>query len=402
MERKIRVLFVDDEPFVLQGLQRLLRPMRSEWDMAFVDSGAQGLQVLAAEPYDVVVADMRMPGMNGAEFLQKVMERHPATIRLVLSGHADQELILQVEGAAHQFLSKPCDPDLLRAVIRTATQLGDKLPSERMRRVLGSIAHVPVLPAVYQEIVDLLARESSTVEALGQIVMKDPGLTANILKLVNSAYFGLRQEVSDPAEAVSFLGVETLKSLALLHGVFQQVQSFPACISRAHLWQHSLDLAAASREIARREGFDRAAQSACYTSGLLHDVGLLVLGSGFPKEYGLIAETLRQGTARLVDAERQVLGVHHGEAGGHLLGLWGLPPVIVEAVAGHHAPPAEGPVGPARIVNAAECLSANRGDYLVFGILRHGEDEGLRNILGPRFESWGQIVAEAQASGRAE
>ena len=195
--------------------------------------------------------------------------------------------------------------------------------------------------------------------------------------------------------------METLKSLSLLHGIFQQVERFPACISSGHLWQHSLELAAACREIARREGLGRAVQAECYTCGLLHDTGLLVLGSGFPKEYELMTTLLRQSPHRLVDVERQVLGVHHGEAGGHLLGLWGLPPAIVEAVSNHHAPPEEGPVSPARIVNAAERLTANHGDYLVFGLLRPGEDDGLARVLD-RHAAWGQIVEEVQGTGRVE
>jgi putative nucleotidyltransferase with HDIG domain len=399
MENRTRILFVDDEPLVLQGLQRLLRNMRGEWDMVFVDSGPKGLEACAKEPFDVVVADMRMPGMNGAEFLNRVMLLHPGTIRLVLSGHADADLIIQAEGAAHQFLSKPCDPEVLRSVIQSACEIGGRMRSEEIRRALGGIAHLPVIPASYQEIIGLLSVDSSTAEDLAKVIRRDPGMTANILKLVNSAYFGLRQRVSDPGEAVAYLGVDTLKSLALIHGIFQQVKGFPRGFNSRHLWQHSLELATTAREIARIEGLDRGLLADCFTGGLLHDVGLLILASGFPKEYERIAALLAQENLDVKDAELRILGVHHGEVGAHLLGLWGLPGPVVEAVALHHSPLPRAGVGPGLIVYAAEALSTARGDRLVFGLEREGEDGRLAALLGPRLGAWQLVAAKVLDGG---
>ena len=393
MSGKKRVLFVDDEPLVLQGLQRLLRSMRDEWDMTFADSGPRGLEALAQAPFDVVVSDIRMAGMDGAEFIHRVMALYPNTIRLVLSGHADQDLILKAEGAAHQFLAKPCDPELLKSVIRSASEVRGRVGLREVREVLGRIAHLPVIPATYQTIVELLESETTTVVDLGKVVQRDPGLAANLLKLVNSAYFGLRQRVSDPAEAVSFLGVETLKGLALLHGVFQQAGAFPAGFNGGQLWRHSLDLAATAREIARKEGQDRAVQAECFTGGLLHDVGLLILASGFPEEYRQIVDLLNHEPLAIVEAERQVLGVHHGEVGGYLLGLWGLPMQVVDAVRLHHGPAQPGGgFSAATVVLAAEHLSADHGDVRVFGLSRPMDPVALEGIPGPTLESWKRIL----------
>src|SRR5450755_4506465 len=102
------LLFVDDEPNVLQGLQRQLRPMRNEWDMHFVENGQKALDFMAAQPVDIVVSDMMMPGMDGAQLLSEVVRRHPQTVRLILSGHAEREAVLRLVGPAHQYLSKPC------------------------------------------------------------------------------------------------------------------------------------------------------------------------------------------------------------------------------------------------------------------------------------------------------
>jgi len=394
MSGKKRVLFVDDEPLVLQGLQRLLRSMRGEWDMVFADSGPRGLEALAQAPFDVVVSDIRMAGMDGAEFIHQVMSLYPNTIRLVLSGHADQDLILRAEGAAHQFLTKPCDPELLISVIRSASEVSGRLGHRDVGAVLGRIAHLPVIPATYQTIVELLESETTTVEDLGKVVQRDPGLAANLLKLVNSAYFGLRQRVADPAEAVSFLGVETLKGLALLHGVFQQAGTFPAGFNGGQLWRHSLDLAATAREIARKEGQDRSVQAECFTGGLLHDVGLLILASGFPEEYRQIVALLDEEPVAIIEAERRVIGVHHGEVGGYLLGLWGLPAPVVEAVRLHHGPPASTGNGfsPALVVLATEHLSSDHGDCRVFGLHRPVDPAGLEGIPPATLAGWQRIL----------
>ena len=207
-----RVLFVDDDPLVLQGLQRMLRPQRGEWDMTFAGSGAEALKFLGATTVDVVVSDMLMPGMNGAQLLAEVMRLHPETIRIILSGHANKDLILQCVGCTHQYLSKPCEPDALRAVIRRATSLETNLENARVKELVAKLGELPTIPALYSQVVTALNDPDTTVAEVGRIVEQDPAMTAKLLKLVNSAYFGLRRQVSSAAEAAAYLGIDTIKS----------------------------------------------------------------------------------------------------------------------------------------------------------------------------------------------
>jgi DNA-binding NtrC family response regulator len=104
------ILFVDDEPNVLQGLQRMLRHMRADWDMRFVDSGHAALDAMENERFDAVVTDMRMPGMDGAELLAEVRRRDSGVVRVILSGYSDAESVMRTVGPAHQFLAKPVRP----------------------------------------------------------------------------------------------------------------------------------------------------------------------------------------------------------------------------------------------------------------------------------------------------
>jgi DNA-binding NtrC family response regulator len=178
---KKRILFVDDDEFSLRGLDRLLRSTRDEWEMEFLDSGDKALARMGEVPFDVIISDMRMPGMNGAELLNEVMKRHPKTIRLILSGYADRDLILKCVGSTHQYLAKPCDADALKMIVRRATQLEYALKSEPLRELVARCAVLPSVPALYSEIIEVLQKPDADVALIGDIIFKDGAMTAEIL-----------------------------------------------------------------------------------------------------------------------------------------------------------------------------------------------------------------------------
>jgi DNA-binding NtrC family response regulator len=125
MLMKHRILFVDDEPKVLEALRRMLRKQRPEWDMEFVSGGSQALEQMARSPFDVVVSDIRMPGMDGTQLLTEIRERYPHTVRIILSGQYDGQALLGAVRVAHHHLNKPCDPDTLTATVQQACRLRD-------------------------------------------------------------------------------------------------------------------------------------------------------------------------------------------------------------------------------------------------------------------------------------
>jgi len=356
---KRRILFVDDEPMVLQGLQRMLRGMREEWEMEFLDGGAKALARMAEQPVDVVVADMRMPGMNGAELLNEVMKRHPKTVRLILSGHADKDLILQCVGSTHQYLSKPCDPDALKATVLRASSLDGTLQSESLKKLVGQMTRLPSIPTLYMEIVDKANQPDSSLEDVARIIARDPGMTAKILKLVNSAFFGLRRELSSTEEAVAYIGLDTIKSLVLsIHAFSQFAHANAGGLTMESLWAHSLNVAARAKVIAQVEQGDRKAVDEAFTAGMLHDIGKLVLAANMPEFFAQSVRLAEENGLEFYRAEIQVLGASHADIGGYLLGLWGLPVPVVEAIALHHQPALmpQPAFSPLTIVHAADVL----------------------------------------------
>lgn len=335
-----KILFVDDEPNVLEGLQRMLFPLRKEWKMAFANSGQKALEILAQEEFDIIVSDMRMPGMDGAELLSIVRERFPRMVRFVLSGQSDRETIFRSVGAAHQFMSKPCDPKILKSTVDRAFALRDIFNSPTVSETVSRVGALPALPETYAKLVKKLQDTESSIADVGHIIESDVAMTAKVLQLVNSAFFGVRRQVNTAVQAVGLLGLDTIRSLVLVAGVFQTVsgKKMPQGFSMEALWHHSMMVGGYAQTIANEMGLGEGIKSECLTGGLLHDIGKLLLASGFRDEYGTAIKRLTQEKRELFSIEQELFGTTHAEVGAYLLGIWGLPDPIVESVAFHHKP----------------------------------------------------------------
>ncbi len=336
---KPRLLFVDDESNILQGLARMLRPMRQRWDMAFAGGGKEALELLARDHFDVIVTDMRMPGMDGSKLLEKVRELYPHMVRIVLSGHSDQVMILRSVEAAHQYLAKPCDAELLVETVERALELRRLLSSQEVQALVSSLGALPSLPSLYREIMAELQAPEPSPQKVGEIVARDFAMAAKILQLVNSAFFGLFREVHHPVEAVRYLGIETIKALVLSLHLFSELK--PGLLqgfSAEKLWEHSFQVAMAAKRIAWRETHDPSTCEAAFTSGLLHDTGRLALAASLPDQYTQVLKKAQETSMMLWKVETEALGASHTEVGAYLMGIWGLPQDIVETICFHHCP----------------------------------------------------------------
>jgi HD-like signal output (HDOD) protein/ActR/RegA family two-component response regulator len=336
---KKKILFVDDEPAILECFEILFQPMADEWETSFQTSGPAALALMEKKTFDVIVTDMRMPGMTGAQLLSEVMQRYPQMVRFILSGYAEQELVVKCLGAAHQFLMKPCDLQTLKSALIRVCDLDVFLRNEKTRTLVGKMAVLPSVPSVYFRVIKELQSSSASVERIGEIVATDPSMTAKLLQLVNSAFFGISRSISNPAEAVQLLGIATVRSLALsIHafGVFEQPKA--ASFSLARVWNHSLGTGLAAKTIAQIASGEAHLADETFISGLLHDLGKLMLSSNRASEYQQAADLARQRNLTICEAEQEIFGATHADIGAYLLGLWGLPVPIVEGVALHHTP----------------------------------------------------------------
>ncbi len=331
-----RLLFVDDATNVLDGLRRALHGMRKEWDMHFVDNAEAALKLLDEQPFDVVVSDMRMPRMDGAQLLEQVKLRHPNIIRVVLSGQSSKAAVLRSLAPAHQFLSKPCDPQELIARLAQAFAMRDLLSNEALKTVVSRLRSVPSLPTIYDELMAVLRKEDPPISQIEKIIAKDVGMAAKILQLANSAFIGARGRVSSLLQAVSMIGTETVRTLVLSVHVFSHFDNnsdvapfLPA------LWQHCIASAGLAQQIAIAQNAPKAVVDESFTAGLLHDIGKVVLLAEFPREYRPI---LARNAGVIAPHELEKLGCTHAQVGAYLISIWGLPVPLVRAVAFHHCP----------------------------------------------------------------
>lgn len=394
---KKSILFVDDDSNVLSGLQRMLRTMRAEWDMVFTESGSKALEEMARQPFDVIVSDMRMPGMNGAELLREAMRLSPATVRIVLSGHADRDLVNQCVGVAHQYISKPCDPEQLKSLIQNATLISGRLVDDKVKRILGSIERLPSAPRLYTALVEALKVEDITMQSIETIIQQDMGMTAKILQLVNSSFFGLRRRIESTHEAVAFLGVDTIKGLVLANGIFEFAQPLAIeTFTLDDLWSHSLRVAEGAKRLAIDEGLSRPLQEEAFVGGVLHDLGVLVLVTNFPNSYERVARIVQAEEISIPTAEQWEFGVTHAEVGAYLLGLWGIPSSILRIVSLHHHPGLiQGSTfSPLLAVHLANVFGDPAGSHPMFGHSSLDAEIAKDPQFTPHLDRWRARLAE--------
>src|ERR1700751_4946827 len=239
-----RVLFVDDERESLEALKGMLQRQELPWEAAFGTSGKSALDLLAEKPFEVIISDIRMPEMDGAALLKIACERFPGVVRIVVCSQEEMNGALRAVPVAHQFLVKPCEPHTLRVAVERATSLSDVLGNKMLANIVGSVKDLPVLPRTFMALREKLADPNASVKALPvlprpfmalrenladpnasvkevvKLVEQDISISAKILQLVNSAFFGLPREISTLNTAVSYLGIDMLQNLVLSAEVF--------------------------------------------------------------------------------------------------------------------------------------------------------------------------------------
>jgi HD-like signal output (HDOD) protein len=330
------VLFVDDEPQVLEGLRLRLQPLQAKWHMTFVDSGADALSRFEQTPHDVIVSDISMPGMDGAQLLHAISERWPATIRIALSGMSDGEQKLRLLPLAHQYLSKPCRPEQLEAAVARSLQLREELTHPSVLGIVGRIRQLPAQPQVFSRLQVAMARPEATARDVARVIAHDTALTVKVLQIANSAFFRRARRISNIEQAVLYLGFQTVRNLVMCAEVFAR---WPGRMRHAAVDLEDLQMHA-QRTAAVAQAITAGTQHADDTvlAALLHDIGYWILIQECPRELEQAIEFALAAAVPLPQAEYEILGASHAEIGAYLLAIWGLPYAVVEAVAHHHRP----------------------------------------------------------------
>lgn len=331
-----RILFVDDEPAILDAIKRMLRVARGRWDLQFAVGGEAALEACEAGSFDLVFSDMRMPRMDGATLLGHIRDRWPTTVRVILSGHSEAGSTIRSIPVAHRVLTKPLECVELQAAIEQICSLQDILCASELRQLMGTIGELPSLSATYLSLVRAVKDPLSSIRSIAGIIERDVAMSAKVLQLVNSGFFGLAQHVTNLERAIQYLGMETVKNLGLTTEAFKVFASqSPISQSACETMQNHAERTAI---IASTLPIQKESRDTVIVAALLHDVGRLVIASKLPNQFNAILSSSSESGERLFEAEEQLLGISHAELGAYLLGLWGIDNLVVEAIAHHHHP----------------------------------------------------------------
>jgi HD-like signal output (HDOD) protein len=324
----MKVMFVDDEPMVLKGIKRSL--FNTGWEIILANSGQQALDILSDTPVDCVISDMQMPGMNGAELLEKISELYPSTVRVVLSGHADKDMAAKASFVAHQWFSKPCSPDEIKKAIQRIETIQQALPNQKIKEIVGKIKVLPSTPKLFLRIKQLFDADVD-MDLVANVIGEDPALTAKILQISNSSFFMLNTKVQRIEDAITRLGADVVSCVVAMAEIYSNTIKIPGySIEKAQ--QHSMSTALLGVSLAPPE-----AREETMLVGLLHDIGMYILFMLAPDS----VETYLQKRIKSEDntaLEHELFGADHTQLAGYLLHLWNFPYHLIDSIVLHHQP----------------------------------------------------------------
>ncbi|MBT3922465.1 MAG: HDOD domain-containing protein [Nitrospina sp.] len=395
MNNRRKILFVDDDPAILQSMRRATRQMRDEWDCQYANGGKEALELQEKETVDLIISDMRMPEMDGAELLKETRKRYPKTIRFILSGQSEDDTFLRALGSTHQFISKPCNFEELKDSIHRSFHLRDEITKNNLEELVLGIDSIPSIPEIYFELVEEIESPDCSLESVVKIVSKDVAMTAKILQVSNSAFFGYSNNISDIGQAVQILGLDMVRTLTLSINVFSTYEDTASKVNFERIWEHSLQVSVMALALAKLENCSKEVQSFTFTAGMLHDIGHWIIVLNLPEKYAEIRALQKEKNLCISEAEKKVLQFTHSTLGSYLVNLWGLPDPIVEAIAYHHCPSLcqQREILPLTFVHVASCFDNNFRSEIEFEDSQGLDGQYIKELgLSDRISEWRQSI----------
>ncbi len=335
----LNILVVNDIPSELKIIKKTAKHFDPDWNLLIAESYEQLYEILENEKIEVLISGLEMEKMDGTQLLQRIKENYPSLIRILLTENSNSGNSLTSARLAHQTLIKSSNPKLIKNKIAETIHLRRFVKNEEVLKIVNGLEQLPSLPDLYLRLEEEMSKQNISMRNIGEIIARDITMTAKILQMVNSAFFRIPQKISNPVQAINYLGLEVVKSLVLFAKVFSSYNK-NADFSVTELWNHSLKVATYARDYILLETQNQKEADEAYIAGLLHDLGKLVFLEvpGYLKNVNELIEHENYGWQQ---AEYELYQTSHAELGAYILGLWGLPDFIVEGVAFHHDPPRE-------------------------------------------------------------
>jgi HD-like signal output (HDOD) protein/ActR/RegA family two-component response regulator len=391
------ILYVASPRSADTALSESVNGLNPNWAVSVARSAAETLALFDQNRYDAIIANEQLDDMDGFRLLDTIQQRHPDAHRLIVADLSNPRVAVKSAGAVHQCLPKPIDLELLRSALERVFLRNIWLSNRSVRELLGQMSAVPSPPELYMTIIRALRDPSTDLEEISTQAEQDPGMSAKLLQLANSAALGLGQKVVRVHDAIGYLGLEMTRALVLLAHTFAYCNrrtDFDGRIAR--LWKHSLRTGVLARRLARLENCSSDEVDESFLAGVLHDIGELLLLVNMPEKYKQVLAQAGEKHSPLWLVELEHFGATHAELGAELMAIWNLPHGVVEALALHHHPSKlfSSTFGPLAAVHVADVFeqefsqSAEEGSSI---------DQSFLNDLGvgDRIETWRACAAES-------
>ncbi|HZJ84162.1 MAG TPA: HDOD domain-containing protein [Syntrophomonadaceae bacterium] len=207
-----------------------------------------------------------------------------------------------------------------------------------LEQVVAAVDDIPALPHVVIQVMELTEDPNSTAQDINDVLGQDQAMTARVLKLANSAFYGFPRRIATVTDAIVLLGFKTIKSIVMAASVsdilVKEMKGY--ALEPGELWEHSQSVAMAARHIARKTKYFKL--DLAYTAGLLHDIGKVVLNNAMKESYQKVINTVIENNVPFLEAELEILGFSHAEVGAKVAEKWNLPSDLVDAIHYHHNP----------------------------------------------------------------
>ena len=330
------ILFVDDEPNVVQGIRRMLFPYRNEWRLFYALGADEAMKVLENEDISIIVTDMRMPKVDGAQLLAMVKENNPGVIRVILTGQSDKEKMIIASNLAHRCMHKPYGADELISNLQELLRWKKDVDDANLGNIAQQLGDLPVLPKVYLELQEELNSSEVSIQKIVKIISTEPMIVAKLLQLVNSSFFGLPIKITNLMHAINYIGVSIIRTLVLYTKLFSTMKlTSENQLFIESVWAHSIEVANLSMQILRTENANKSDIEDAYIAGILHDIGKAFLTQA-PIDISYSGLKDFSSSFEYIKSEQEMLGTDHTIVGSFILGLWGFKDEIVDAVRKHH------------------------------------------------------------------
>lgn len=389
VEIEKRLLFIDEQGVRFKPLADELMRIEPSWACYTAGTVERANELLKTQGFAALVLEVEQ-ALKPA-FATLLQPQTTSQIRIVLYDASNSSLLARTRDLAVQPLPITTDAANLAEHIKRQERVQSWMMDAGMKKLLMQCRKLPVTSKLYSEVSEELNSPNGSIELVAQKVAKDPVMTAKFLQVVNSACFALGRQVSDPSEAVMFLGMGRTRALILAAGIFSQFEnSGGSGISPEQVWNHSLQVATLAQVIALEETGSGKIGEAAFTSGLVHDLGKLILAANLPAMCAAVEQLQQRKAIPARDAEQQVLGTTHAELAACLLGTWALPLPVLEAVAWHDCPSrsADKKFSPLTAVHAANVFASELSARAEQVPERFDHDYLLRINAGDRRNVW--------------